>query len=71
VHFFSSGEVLAAKLFSPSPTTNIKPVLLGPLDLVATTVFTPSEYGCVGLSEERAVEHYGMDDLEVGQGLGT
>jgi Pyruvate/2-oxoglutarate dehydrogenase complex, dihydrolipoamide dehydrogenase (E3) component, and related enzymes len=32
---------------------------------VATTVFTPLEYGCVGLSEEKAEELYGADNLEV------
>lgn len=30
---------------------------------VPTTVFTPLEYGCVGLSEEDAVAKYGQDDL--------
>ncbi|XP_032514204.2 thioredoxin reductase 1, mitochondrial isoform X3 [Danaus plexippus] len=34
-------------------------------DNVATTVFTPLEYGCVGLSEETALERYGADNLEV------
>ena len=34
-------------------------------DLVATTVFTPLEYGSVGLSEERAIQQYGEDDIEV------
>ncbi|XP_037070090.1 thioredoxin reductase 1, cytoplasmic-like [Pollicipes pollicipes] len=32
---------------------------------VPTTVFTPVEYGCVGLSEEAAVERYGEHDVEV------
>ncbi|KAK7871004.1 hypothetical protein R5R35_012198 [Gryllus longicercus] len=32
---------------------------------VATTVFTPLEYGTVGFSEERAVELFGEDKLEV------
>lgn len=32
---------------------------------VATTVFTPLEYGCIGLSEEAAIERYGQDDIEV------
>jgi thioredoxin reductase (NADPH) len=35
------------------------------LNFVATTIFTPLEYGCVGLSEETAVEKYTMDNLEV------
>ena len=33
--------------------------------MVPTTVFTPIEYGSVGLSEERAVELYGLEDIEV------
>lgn len=32
---------------------------------VPTTVFTPLEYGCVGLSEEAAVQCYGSDNIEV------
>ena len=32
---------------------------------VATTVFTPMEYGCIGLSEEDAIAKYGEDDIEV------
>jgi len=32
---------------------------------VCTTVFTPLEYGCCGLSEEEAIAKYGEDDLEV------
>ncbi len=32
---------------------------------VPTTVFTPLEYGCVGLSEEDAIAKYGADDIEV------
>jgi len=32
---------------------------------VPTTIFTPLEYGCVGLSEEEAVKQYGEENLEV------
>ena len=32
---------------------------------VATTVFTPLEYGCCGLSEEDAIAQYGEEDIEV------
>lgn len=32
---------------------------------VATTVFSPLEYGCVGLSEEAAIARYGEDNIEV------
>jgi len=34
-------------------------------DLVPTTVFTPLEYGAIGLSEESAIEKYGEDNIEV------
>lgn len=34
-------------------------------DTVPTTVFTPNEYGCVGLSEEDALKKYGADNIEV------
>lgn len=34
-------------------------------DKVPTTVFTPLEYGCIGLSEEEAISRYGEDDVEV------
>lgn len=34
-------------------------------DNVPTTVFTPLEYGCVGLSEEAAVARHGGDHVEV------
>ena len=30
-----------------------------------TTVFTPLEYGCIGLSEESAIAKYGEEDIEV------
>ncbi|XP_012539752.2 thioredoxin reductase 2, mitochondrial isoform X1 [Monomorium pharaonis] len=32
---------------------------------VATTVFTPLEYGCVGLSEEAAIAAHGVDEVEI------
>ena len=32
---------------------------------VATTVFTPLEYGSIGLSEEAAIAQYGEDNIEV------
>jgi len=34
-------------------------------DLVATTVFTPLEYGACGLSEEDAIKKYGDENIEV------
>ncbi|XP_061586330.1 thioredoxin reductase 2, tandem duplicate 2 [Cololabis saira] len=36
-------------------------------DNVPTTVFTPLEYGCVGLSEEEAEKRHGKDGIEVFQ----
>lgn len=32
---------------------------------VATTIFSPVEYACVGLSEEAAIEKFGEDNIEV------
>lgn len=32
---------------------------------VATTVFTPLEYGCIGLAEEKAIEKFGKDNVRV------
>ncbi|XP_058959435.2 thioredoxin reductase 1, cytoplasmic isoform X1 [Pocillopora verrucosa] len=32
---------------------------------VATTVFTPLEYGCIGLSEEDAIARFGEENVEV------
>jgi thioredoxin reductase (NADPH) len=49
-----TGELLAKRLFTDSKT-------LMDWDLVATTVFTPVEYGCVGLSEEEATKRFGDD----------
>jgi len=34
-------------------------------DSVPTTVFTPLEYGCCGLSEEDAIAKYGEENLDV------
>lgn len=33
--------------------------------LVATTVFTPLEYGCIGLCEEDAIKKYGEENIEI------
>jgi len=32
---------------------------------IATTVFTPLEYGCIGYSEEAAIEKFGENNIEV------
>lgn len=37
---------------------------------VPTTVFTPLEYGCVGLSEQEAERRHGSDGVEVRPGGG-
>jgi len=35
---------------------------------ISTTVFTPLEYGCCGLSEEDAIQQFGEEDLEIYHG---
>ena len=58
-----------------SESTHCQPAHLGtwpdsePAFQVPTTVFTPLEYGCVGLSEEEAVARHGEEHVEVSQGL--
>lgn len=53
-----SGELLASRLYgSKTEIMNY--------DLIPTTIFTPYEYGCVGLSEEDAVNKYGIDAIEI------
>uniref|UniRef100_A0A8B9CCY7 thioredoxin-disulfide reductase (NADPH) n=1 Tax=Anser brachyrhynchus TaxID=132585 RepID=A0A8B9CCY7_9AVES len=54
----AAGKLLAQRLFGQSSE-------LMDYDNVPTTVFTPLEYGCVGLSEEKAVQCYGSDNIEV------
>lgn len=34
-------------------------------DNVATTVFSPLEYGCVGLTEDEAISRYTENNIEV------
>lgn len=53
-----AGKLLAARLYGKSHIQ---------MDYanVATTVFTPLEYGCVGFSEEDATQQYGADNLEI------
>lgn len=53
-----AGELLAKRMFGGSD-------LKMDYDNIATTVFTPFEYGCVGLSEEEAIKRYGVNDVEV------
>lgn len=53
-----AGKMLARRLFGGDNT---------PMDYtnIATTVFTPLEYGCVGLTEEKAIETYGVENIKV------
>ncbi|KAM6423155.1 thioredoxin reductase 2, mitochondrial isoform 1-T1 [Liasis olivaceus] len=54
----AAGKLLARRLFGLSSE-------LMDYDNVPTTVFTPLEYGSVGISEEAAVNRYGPDNIEV------
>ncbi|EDV97185.1 thioredoxin reductase 2, mitochondrial [Drosophila grimshawi] len=56
-----SGRLLARRLFAGSKQ------LMDYTD-VATTVFTPLEYSCVGMSEEMAIEKLGAENIEVFHG---
>lgn len=53
-----AGELLAKRLFGGATQTM-------QYDMVPTTVFTPFEYGTVGLTEEAALKTYGSEDVEV------
>jgi len=53
-----AGRLLAKRLYSDSK-------LKCDYEGVPTTVFTPLEYSCCGLSEEAAIEIHGDDDIEV------
>ncbi|GLH06028.1 Thioredoxin reductase 1, mitochondrial [Gryllus bimaculatus] len=53
-----AGRLLAQRLYGQQK-------VLTDYTNVPTTVFTPLEYGCVGLSEEDAKNKYGEDDIEV------
>eukprot|EP00747_Dinoflagellata_sp_TGD_P125774 gnl/TRDRNA2_/TRDRNA2_174204_c0_seq2.p1 gnl/TRDRNA2_/TRDRNA2_174204_c0~~gnl/TRDRNA2_/TRDRNA2_174204_c0_seq2.p1 ORF type:complete len:487 (-),score=129.90 gnl/TRDRNA2_/TRDRNA2_174204_c0_seq2:409-1869(-) len=53
-----SGRLLAARLFGGKTK-------LMDYDNVATTVFTPIEYGAVGLNEDEAVEKFGKDRIQI------
>jgi len=51
-----TGELLAKRLFANSKQ-------LMNWDLIPTTVFTPVEYGTIGLSEADAITRYGADNI--------
>jgi len=55
---------IAASTQSAAEVGNTAIVGLRGSGLVPTTVFTPVEYGCVGLSEEDAIAQYGDDRIE-------
>jgi thioredoxin reductase (NADPH) len=54
----NAGRIIARHLFNNS--TEVMDY-----EDVATTVFSPMEYGCVGLSEEAATERHGADNVEI------
>jgi len=56
-----AGKLLARRIVGSSKA-------LTNYNLVPTTVFTPIEYGCCGLSEEEALEKYGEGAIEVYHG---
>lgn len=53
-----AGRLLARRLFAEGTQ------IMDYTD-VATTIFSPVEYACVGLSEEAAIEKFGEDNIEV------
>jgi thioredoxin reductase (NADPH) len=53
-----AGKLLARRLYGGSQE-------LMDYDDIATTVFSPLEYGCVGLTEEEAIKRYTEDNIEV------
>lgn len=52
------GEFLARRLFAGGKRRM-------EWDLIPTTVFTPTEYGCCGLSEDEAIARHGENNVEV------
>lgn len=54
----NAGRIIARNIFNKADEVM-------DYDDVATTVFTPMEYGCVGLSEEVAAQRFGADNIEV------
>ncbi|CAH0555743.1 unnamed protein product [Brassicogethes aeneus] len=53
-----AGRLLSRRLFGNGAATM-------DYDNVATTIFSPLEYGAVGLSEEEAVKRFGEDKVEI------
>ena len=50
--FLAAGQLLTQRLFNHSRK-------LMNYHAIPTTIFSPLEYGCVGLSEEKAISQYG------------
>uniref|UniRef100_A0A5G2R4I6 Thioredoxin reductase 3 n=1 Tax=Sus scrofa TaxID=9823 RepID=A0A5G2R4I6_PIG len=59
-----AGKLLARRLFGGRQTSTLMGFLCDYVN-VPTVVFTPLEYGCCGYSEERAIEVYQKENLEV------
>lgn len=57
-----AGRLLARRLFTNSTEAT-------DYENIPTTVFTPLEYGAIGLSEEDAIAKYGEENIEVYHGL--
>merc|ERR1712070_1348634 len=53
-----AGKTIVKRLFGSSKK-------LMDYEKIATTVFTPLEYGCIGLCEEDAVAKFGYDKLKI------
>jgi thioredoxin/glutathione reductase (selenoprotein) len=54
-----SGRMLANRLYKQGTSQAMD------YNLIATTVFTPTEYGTIGFSEEAAIEKFGASRVEV------
>uniref|UniRef100_A0A0M3KI17 Probable glutathione reductase 2 (inferred by orthology to a C. elegans protein) n=1 Tax=Anisakis simplex TaxID=6269 RepID=A0A0M3KI17_ANISI len=64
IRLADSGKVIA----NDRDETSIKNIYaIGDIAEVPTTIFTPVEYGCVGISEENAIKRYGEENVEVSE----
>lgn len=60
-----AGKLLAQRLYSPDASPQRYRSLQMDYEGIPTSVFTPLEYSCVGLSEEAAIKKFGEDNVEV------
>lgn len=65
-----SGKLLAHRIklrgeLKPIPEAQILENFSTDYDFIPTTVFSPTEYGYIGLNEEEAIKKHGMDNVEV------